>query len=324
MRGSNLVRKKKKKKSAFKSILTLLVFIAIVSGIMFGVQVYQNGGGLQGVLLTVLGSNKKNLEDLDTVYILVMGVSTDLERDLTDTIILCGYNPKTNQAMMLSIPRDTFTGNNKNNAKGSDKINCLYSKGVDKIVAEVEEITNIDIDYYAVVKTDMLVEIVDEIGGVEFEVPIDMKYDDSTQNLHINLKKGMQIIDGEKAEMLLRFRHNNDGTTYSAQYGDNDYGRMRTQREFIKSTISEMLKLRNIAKIKTILNTVFSNLETNATVEDIIPYIPYGVNIDLENLVMEQLPGKSELCNNVWIYIHDKEETKKIIEEITNKLEDGI
>ena len=59
-----------------------------------------------------------------------------------------------------------------------------------------------------------------------------MNYDDKSQNLHIHLKKGTQIIDGEKAEMLLRFRHNNNGTTYSTEYGDNDYGRMKTRKKF--------------------------------------------------------------------------------------------
>ena len=222
--------KKVKKHSTFKTIFTLLVLIAIVSGIIFAVQVNENGGGAKGLLLTVLGSNKKNLEELDTIYGLVLGVSTDLESELTDTIILCGYNPKTNQAMMLSIPRDTFVGKNKNRAKGSDKINSLYTKGTNKTVEAVEELTGIDIDFYAVANNQLVIDVVDVIGGVNFEVPIDMDYDDPTQDLHIHLKQGMQKIDGEEAEQLLRFRHNNDGTSYPYEYGDNDYGRMRTQR----------------------------------------------------------------------------------------------
>lgn len=318
------MKKKKKKKSSFKAFLTLLILIAIISGVLFGMKIYENGGGLQGFLLTTLGVNKKELDDLETIYVLVMGVSTDLEKELTDTIMLCGYNPKTNQAMMLSIPRDTFVGKNKNSAKGSEKINYLYSKGVQKTVTSVEQITGLDINYYAVVKTEILIQIVDAIGGVEFNVPINMKYDDITQDLHINLKKGKQIIDGKKAEMLLRFRHNNDGTTYPAEYGDNDYGRMRTQREFIKATVAETIKLKNITKIKFLLDTILNNLETNLKIEDILPYVPYAVSIDLENLIMNQLPGTSELCNNIWIYIHDKEKTTELITEITTKLEYGI
>ena len=287
-------------------------------------RVHENGGGVQGLLLTTLGANKVELEQLDTLYILVLGVSTDLQKELTDTIILCGYNPKTNQAMMLSIPRDTFVGADKNSAKGSEKINCLYSKNVQKTVTAVEKITGVDINYYAVVNTQALTEIVDVIGGVEFNVPIDMKYDDPTQNLHIDLSKGVQMIDGKKAEMLLRFRHNNDGTSYPAEYGDNDYGRMRTQREFIKSTISEIIQFKNITKIKPLLNTIFENLDTNLTVDEALPYIPYLVGIDLDNIITEQLPGASELCNNIWIYIHDKNSTKKLMGEIINTIEHGI
>lgn len=317
-------RKKKKKKSGFKLIFTVLVLIAIISGVIFGKKIYENGGGLQGLLMTTFGANAKSLDELETIYVLVMGISTDLEKELTDTIILCGYNPKTNKSMMLSIPRDTFVGKNKNKAKGSEKINYLYSKGVEKSVQKVEEITGIDIDYYAVVKTEILIQIVDLIGGVKFDVPINMNYDDSTQDLHINLKQGMQVIDGKKAEMLLRFRHNNDGTTYPVEYGDNDYGRMRTQREFIKSTISQTIKFRNITRIKSILNTVFDNLETDLKIEDVIPYIPYAVNIDLDNIIMKQLPGESKLCNDIWIYIQDEDKTEQLVEEIINKVEAEI
>ena len=80
-----------------------------------------------------------------------------------------------------------------------------------------------------VIDNQALIELVDVIGGVEFEVPIDMNYDDPTQDLHIHLNKGMQTIDGEKAEQLLRFRHSNyvNGvmTTYPSEYGNDDFGR---------------------------------------------------------------------------------------------------
>lgn len=315
--------KRKKKKSNFKIIFLILIIISIVAGVKLGIGIYENGGGLEGFLITTFGSGKK-LEDLDTIYVLLMGVSTDLKNDLTDTIMVCGYNPKTDEAMMLSIPRDTFIGKNKNRAKGSEKINYLYSKGPEYTLEAVKEITGIDINYYAVIKNDMLIQIVDVIGGVEFDVPINMKYDDPTQDLHINLKKGLQKIDGEKAEQLLRFRHNNDGSTYPVDYGDNDYGRMRTQREFIKATISQTVKFKNITKINSILKTIFNNLETNLNMDDVLDYIPYATDIDLENIMMEQLPGHSELCNGAWIYIYDKDETEELVTQIQDRLENGV
>lgn len=314
---------KKKKKLGLLRIFGLLILISIIAGVIFAVQIQKNGGGLKGFLLTTLGSNKKDLEDLDTIYVLALGVSTDLDSHLTDTIMLCGYNPKTNQAMMLSIPRDTFIGKNKNRAKGNDKINALYAKGVDKTVEAVEELTGIDIDYYAVINNDLLVKMVDVVGGVQFEVPIDMDYDDPTQDLHIHLKKGMQTIDGEKAEQLLRFRHNNDGSSYPYEYGDNDYGRMRTQREFMKATMSQAIQPSNMLKYKDLVNAVMDNLETDMNIDDILPYVPYTLDLDFDNVRTEQLPGESELCNKVWVYIHDKADTATLVEDLTNMLETG-
>lgn len=316
-------KKKQKKKFGFKTIFILLVLFSIVSGVIFAMQIQKNGGGVKGLLLTTLGANRKELEELDTIYILALGVSTDLDSHLTDTIMVCGYNPKTNQAMMLSIPRDTFIGTNKNKARGSDKINSLYSKGPEKTVEAVEELTGIDIDYYAVINNDLLIQMVDVIGGVEFDVPIDMDYDDPTQDLHIHLSKGVQLIDGEKAEQLLRFRHNNDGSSYPYEYGDNDYGRMRTQREFMKATMSEAIQTKNILKFKKILNTVIDNLETDMVIEDVLPYVPYTLDLDFNSIRMEQLPGESELCNKVWVYIHNKTKTKELVNDITNVLEYG-
>ena len=319
---------KKKKKSGLLRIFGLLILITIIAGVVFAVQIQQNGGGLKGFLLTTLGSNKKDLEDLDTIYVLALGVSTDLDSHLTDTIMLCGYNPKTNQAMMLSIPRDTFIGKNKNRAKGNDKINALYAKGVDKTVEAVEELTGIDIDYYAIINNDLLIKMVDVIGGVQFEVPIDMDYDDPTQDLHIHLKKGMQTIDGEKAEQLLRFRHSNPDkngkmTTYPSSYGTDDYGRMRTQREFMKANISQAIQPKNMLKYKDLVNAVMDNLDTDMNIDDILPYVPYTLDLDFNNIRTEQLPGESELCNKVWVYIHDKEETATLVEDLTNMLETG-
>ena len=118
-------------------------------GITFGIKVHQNGGGLQGFLAATLGQDIEKLQDLDTIYVLVLGVSEDLDTKLTDTIILCGYNPKQQKATMLSIPRDTFVGKNRANAKsGYDKINALYQKDVKKTVSAVEKLTGVDIDNY--------------------------------------------------------------------------------------------------------------------------------------------------------------------------------
>ena len=166
----------------------------------------------------------------------------------------------------------------------------------------------------------MLPKIVDKIGGVDFDVPIDMNYDDKSQNLHIHLKKGFQKIDGDKAEQLVRFRHNNNNTSYPSSYGDNDIGRMRTQREFIKATAKQVLSLKNTFKINSIIDTAFDNIETDMPKSKILSYVPYAIDLDLETIKMEQMPGTPKMVNGVWIYVADK----KQINELVNKLQENL
>lgn len=313
---------KTKEKTGFGKIILILIFLIIICmGITFGIKVYKNGGGLQGLLAATLGQDMEKLQDLDTIYVLVLGVSEDLETKLTDTIILCGYNPKQQKATMLSIPRDTFVGKNRTSAKsGYDKINALYSTSPEKTMEAVTNITGIEVENYVVISNNALINMVDVIGGVEFYVPIDMDYDDKTQNLHIHLEEGLQNINGEEAEQLLRFRKNNDGTTYPSEYGADDYGRMRTQREFITETVKQTLQIKNVTKLKEITKAIFDNVQTNLSLEDVLPYIPWAVNFNIENINSKQLPGASDNPNGIWFFFHDKKETATLIEEMQNDI----
>lgn len=316
-------RKKNKKSPNFKVFMTIFILaIIITSGVFTGVKIFENGGGLKGVVATVLGENTSELSNLKTINVLLLGISEDLNSKLTDTIMVCSYNPKTQRASILSIPRDTYVGKNKNSVKANDKLNTVYSKsGIDTCMEKVEQITGIELDYYAVVNTKALIKIVDIIGGVNFDVPIKMDYDDPTQNLHIHLNKGMQKIDGEKAEQLLRFRHNNNRSTYSQEYGDNDYGRMKTQREFIKETMKQTLQLKNITKAKKIISAVFENVNTNVEEGLIKQYLPYAIEFNTDSILMEQLPGESTKYNDVWVYEYNKKETTSLVKEIQNHLD---
>ncbi|MBO5349268.1 MAG: LCP family protein [Clostridia bacterium] len=308
---------KKKSRKALKIVLSILLAIIIIIGTVFGTYVYKSGGSIKGAVMSMV---KDVMGKQEPIFVLVMGVSEDISAELTDTIMLAGYNPETNQAFVLSIPRDTFIGSNEKSAGGSDKINALYQKSPQKTIDAVENLTGINIDYYITVKTSALVEIVDAVDGVEFDVPINMDYDDPTQDLHIHLKKGLQRLNGKQAEHLVRFRHNNNGTTYSYEYGDNDEGRMRTQREFLKAMASQVISWNNVDKIKEITTAIFSNLETNMTLSKILGYVPYAAEFNIENLSMEQLPGTPQMLNELWFYKADEEETEELINSYIEKM----
>ena len=262
--------KKVKKKRILRKILLLLLALLLIGGSIFAYKTYKNGGGLSGMLATVVGHDENTKKNLGEFRCLILGISTDQENvDLTDTIMVASYNPNTQKATLLSIPRDTYTGKNAAKATAYEKINALYSRKhrPDETLAAVNEITGLDIKYYVVVKTEALIKMVDVIGGVTFNVPIDMNYDDTSQNLHIHLKAGEQVLDGDKAEQLVRFRHNNNGTSYPEEYGDNDVGRMRTQREFITQVIKQTAKPENIFRIGEILVVAKEYVITNIDFE---------------------------------------------------------
>ena len=254
-----------------------------------------------------------------------MGVSTDNGGKLTDTIIVGTYDPKTQKASLLSIPRDTFVGKNAQTGTGMDKINALYQKGPEKTLEKVNEITGLNIKYYMVIDNQALIKLVDVIGGVDFYVPIDMVYDDPTQDLHINLKEGQQKLNGDKAEQLLRYRHGNLDKktgkylgTYPEEYGGNDYGRMRTQREFMIETVKQTVKAKNILKIKEIVDIAYEYVETNLSVSVIKDYVPYAVNIDVNSIQSAVLPGGSygPPTYSLWFFIPDKKETAELMNEL--------
>ena len=222
---------------------------------------------------------------------------------------------------MLSIPRDSFTGTNTKRAVASDKINAIYNLTRDPMetLEAVNELTGLDLQYYAIVQTEALIELVDAIGPIEYYVPTDMNYDDTSQDLHIHFEEGLQEIDGPKAEELLRFRKNNDGTSFPSEYGDNDIGRMRNQREFITAVVEQTVKLENITKLGSILDIASRNLITNLNFDVLKDYLPYAVEFSTENLQTASLPGSVpdlSQTNNVSIFVVDEEETALLIKEL--------
>ena len=313
-------QKKNKKGNMLLKILKVFFVVALILAIFIGGFVvysgYKNGWGLSGMLATVVGHDEETLKNLDEIQILLLGISTDIEAVLTDTIMVASYNPKTQSASLLSIPRDTFIGKNENTAGGFDKINAVYQLGVEKIIKSVNNLTGLDIKYYIVVDTEALIKLVDEIGGIEFNVPIDMDYDDSSQDLHIHLKAGLQKLNGEQAENLVRFRHNNDGSSYPAEYGDNDTGRMRTQREFINQLIKQMVQLQNLVKVRGMLDIAYEYIETNIALSVFKDYIPYVVDFSTENFKTGTLPGTNQKLNGLWFFKANKTKTQELISEM--------
>ena len=305
-------KSKKEKHKVLKRIIIVILSLLIIAGIAFGVVVYKNGGGMKGIVTTFIGTDPDTIKNLVDIYVLCMGAS----QNMTDTIMVAKYSPRNQQASILSIPRDSFVGKNKDSATSSDKINAKYQINPQATVDAVNSLTGLNIKYFVTVDTKALRELVDAIGGVEFDVPIDMDYDDPTQDLEIHIKQGVQVLDGKNAEGVVRFRHNNDFSTYSQEYGDNDLGRMRTQREFITTVMKQTLKATNIAKIGDIINIAKERVVTNIEWDVIKNYIVALMDFDTENLQTDSLPGTPQYINQISFFLVDKTAAKQKVDEM--------
>ena len=301
---------KRKKHTGLKVFIIILIILGICGGI-FAKKVHDLDGNW---LAALFGHNKETLKNLDKLEVLIMGESTGS----SDTMIVCSYDPKTQKASMLSIPRDTFIGDNTQKARPGNKLNSFYSNGStpEKTIEAINKVTGLNIKNYILVDTKALKELVNIIGEIEFKVPMDMDYDDDTQDLHIHLKEGLQKLDGDKVEQVVRFRHNNDGSTYSYKYGQEDYGRMRTQRELIKTVLKQTIQFKNIKEIGKIMDLAKDYVQTNMEFSSLKDYIPYIVNIDVDGIQTEQLPGESKVLNGIWFFLNDKEETKEVVDRL--------
>ena len=308
-------KKNIKKKRRWPIVLLVIVIIIGIAAGIFYYRVQKLGGGLGGTIAATLGHDENTRKNLDTLTTLVLGESLNL----TDTIMLFSYNPRTQEASMLSIPRDTFIGDDPDEATAWDKINSVYQLGVDGLLEDVSNLTGIEVKNYVVVDTAGFKELVDTIGGVTFNVPMDMKYDSYSQGLHIDLKAGEQVLDGDKAEQLVRFRHNNDGSTYPASYGLEDEGRMKTQQAFLTELAKQTLTVGNIPKIMDILDIANKYVKTNMDFNMLKDYVPYLVELNMNDIKKDTLPGEPALTNGVWVYLADEEDAPKVINELFPK-----
>lgn len=307
--------KKVKDKKNFIQITTIIVIIITVISIVLWTGIYI-------INYAVIGEDEVvNQEGKDTNSVstskkkIINALVCGKNQELTDTIIYVKYNVETGKVAMMSIPRDTSIVSNPT-MSSVYKINYMYqNKGIMTLVNQVENMLDVDIDYYLVFDATMLKEMVDAIGGVEIDVPIRMKYDDGSQDLHIDLQPGKQILNGEQAEGFVRFRHNNDMTV---GYPMGDVQRTEVQQEFIKSFISQVISAKNISKIPDLINIALKNTETNMTAREATKYITDVSRIDINGIFSCTAPGSLKDVGDKstsWMsfYILDKAEAQNII-----------
>ena len=230
----------------------------------------------------------------------------------TDTMMLANFDPETCKINIMSIPRDTrvFIKNTER------KINFAYVRyGVEAAAQTVSELLDVNVKYYVYVDTSAFRKIIDLLDGVDYYVPVDLDYDDPSQNLHIHLKKGQQRLDGAKAEQYVRFRKPNKWNKEVRKYYDgSDLKRNEAQQQFISELMRQKLTLQYLPKLTSILDTVFESVETNITLNEAVKLTSYVTKFKIENVSFIPMPGTTYDVSPYY-YICNVPESRKIMAE---------
>ena len=198
---------------------------------------------------------------------------------LSDTMLLLRFNPHTKQLVVLSIPRDTrtYVGG------GLAKINEANLYGGPALTAEAisELLGGMAIDRYVRINVQGVEKLVEALGGIMVNVPKDMKYQDDSQHLYINLKAGEQRLNGDQALQFLRYRYDDYG----------DIGRIQRQQMLMRAVAEQALTPGTIARLPKILSVIQSNVDTNLKVEELLALVGFAAQTNRSNIQMLMLPG---------------------------------
>lgn len=239
--------------------------------------------------------------------ILVSGI--DDGNGNTDTNILVAVDTEKGAIYGVSIARDSkavWGGK-------SHKINAAYGAGgMEKLAEVLSGQLGIPVDFTVLVNLQGFVALVDTIGGVDFEVPIDMDYEDPYQDLYIHIPKGMQHLSGKEALKVVRFREG---------YATQDIGRMQTQQNFLKAVAKQVLQISNIPKIDNFVNIFQQYVKTDLTLGNLAWLGSEAISMGSDSIQFSTLPGE---WHNPYIYLDADEVLALVNEHLNPYVEDRV
>ena len=239
-------KEKRRRKGAFCGFLVTVILLAIVALVVIGKAPVRNPDNLERI------SGRST--------VLLCGTDEDGMR--TDTILLPTLDRNEGSIRLLSIPRDTYAP-----AYYVPKINSAYGavgggeKGMEQLMEQVKNVVGFMPDGYALVNLSAFVEAVDLLGGLDFDVPMDMDYDDPDQNLFVHLKAGEQHLTGEQHMWVVRFR---------SGYANADIGRTEVQRAVMKTAMKQWSRVENAQPRRQLLAHISENLTTDLSKSNIV------------------------------------------------------
>lgn len=285
-------KKRKKKGSVIKKIILAILIIAALAAAAWFIFVTFFTEAPE-----LIDDDTKPREDGKFTFLIV---GLDKVGNNTDTIMLASFDTENDKISVVSLPRDTLI-NSSSNVK---KINSVYpgsinngGDGYTALSEAVEKMLGFKVDNIVVIDLKAAAEIVDTIGGVEFDVPVNMNYDDPTQDLHIHINKGLQTLNGEQAVQVLRFR---------ATYGMGDIDRIDVQQDFFMTLAKQVISLGNIPNIDSLIDIVDNRVTTvnthtgkPLTGDNVRYFLKEFLDLGSEDISFMKMPALNSYCGNI-------------------------
>lgn len=336
----NTRNKPKKNKKKIKIIISAILFVLLIGGGYTWFLVNKASSAVRNAAHDLARGDKSDLRDkavkpiTNNVSVLIMGVDeSDVrgkeygEAIRTDALLLATFNKDSKTVKLLSIPRDTYTYIPIEKKK--DKITHAHAFGSAKngrnggpqaSIDAVEKLMNVPVDYFVKFNFKSFIKIVDDLGGVEVDVPVEFTEQDSNDNAEaIHLEKGVQKLNGEEALALARTRHI-----------DSDAMRGQRQQLVIEAILKKLTSVGSVTKVGNIIDDINGQFVTNLTFDDMLSFYKYGSDSEVEKLQIQgddcymakgdDTCSKSAGGGRTYYYNPDKKELANVTNELRTHL----
>ena len=286
----------KKKKSGWKVFGTVLLVLAILVGCAYAywmittkapTKASQSAASPKPTDLNA--DQSEAVASASDRYYTLLIVGKDVAGLNTDTMMLCRYDSLEHKMNICSLPRDTLV-NIKASVKKLNNVYAANNASTDALMDGVKDVTGFRPDNYVLIDTKVFVQVIDAMGGVDFDVPVNMNYEDFVQDLYIHINKGYQHLDGTQTMQVFRFRHT---------YANGDLGRIDVQHDLIKACAGQWLQLGNWNKLLPAAKIILDNADTNLSYGNMQWYAKEFMKMSIEDISFMTLPNTGCMIRNL-------------------------
>lgn len=258
---------------------------------------------------------------LERVHVLVFGTDEEIDRvGRTDTIMLVSFDPRSGDAGVLSIPRDTRV---EIPGRGFQRINVAHALGGPELLLRtVEQLLGVPVHHYVAVNFTGFERFIDALGGIEVYIPRPMKYDDYAQGLHIDLPAGRHVLSGREALHYVRFRADGLGDVSLVDPAREIYdGRVRRQLEFAELVARKVFSVSTLPRLPLLVRELFGMVRTDISFEQALALAVSARHFESTRIETAVLPGNSGIVGGASYWLHDPARTRVVVDRVIRGLD---